>query len=476
MNAVVLASLAADLRSARKQPPLGCLALQAALAAAGLSAEVRDLQRGPLPRDAAGLADWLDSDAPVLGVSTMADRLPLALLALAEVRRRRPAQLLVLGGPGPTEVAEDLVRRFSWLDAVVCGEGEETFVDLLRVRPTRDASLRRPVAGAIVRSGSTVLVGAARPRLATWPALALGPTAGFPWHAYDDLAVLTARGCPHVCTFCSAGALWGHRVVERPLDAVIAEIARLSERNPGAFVHVEDDTFTLRRERVLAFCDGLESAGLRVTWGCTARVGRLDAALLERMAAAGCRSLFFGVEAGSDAVLHAVRKGFSAREARDAVLLAARYCDVTAHAVWGFPFEDLGAFYDTYLLMADLAMRGVHARLSHLVPFVGAPLARAGGYTRRALERFPFPRLVTVEPGSAEARLVAAHPDVFLPFFALETPDWRAKWAFASRYHAFLEPQAAAAGPSSSGSPALSPTDGAASGGIGPAGGRSGAG
>ena len=441
MSDVGLVHFSLDVSSGKRWMPLGCLHLQAALRRAGFTVELRDVQaQREIADDVDALARFMDCDVPLLGVSVMADRLPLALLALERVRRVRPEQVIILGGPGPTEVAGALLNRFPWIDAVAEGEGEETVVEAARALRDRAPSGLRGIAGLWVRADGRAQRPQRRPRVADLDALAYPQWADVDLSAFDSLSIVTSRGCPFDCTFCSAAAIWGERTCVRSLGGMLQEIRWLTTEAPDLDVCIHDDTFGWNGRRIREFCAALEGGDLRFEWHCNMRADIIEPTLLARMAAVGCRSIFLGVESGSDRVLREVGKRTTVAQTTAAVREAARHVDVTAHAIWGYPFEDLREFYATHLLMTYLKSLCRTTALSHFVPFVGAPLVRGWSGDLIPAARFPFPRIVNLGTDPRVAALVCSEPSVFLPFFGLQTSDWQRKVDFARRYHDIVEP------------------------------------
>lgn len=446
---LTLLNLASDPLGDAPVLPLGSLHLAATLEAAGYDVELRDIQLLPTAKNrygapnTASLRAAMETDAPVLGISVMSDRMAEAVFALRAFREDHPDTLILIGGAGPTEVAGPLLRRFPHIDAVARGEGEDTVVEAMaRFRAGGRAALAG-VAGLSVRLGEEVVEGPERPRIRDPDRLPWPERCRWDLSPYPDAALITARGCPYRCSFCSIVSLWGQTMGYRDIERVVDEIAWHQAMKPGAPVHIEDDTFTVHPRRVLDFCAALERRGLEVRWGCTARLDRVEEPLIQRMAAAGCRSLFLGIEAGSDEVRGQVLKRFSGREVFERVALLLRHLEsVTCHYIWGYPFESLSDFYETFLHIGALAAMGARPRHSHLVPFPRAPLVAQHAGPPRFRERYPFPRLFLLDPAEPWLDEVRAAPEVFLPYFHLDTPNLEEKFAFVAEY-ARLERDAA---------------------------------
>jgi anaerobic magnesium-protoporphyrin IX monomethyl ester cyclase len=128
----------------------------------------------------------------------------------------------------------------------------------------------------------------------------------------DDVAgasLMTARGCPIGCTFCSASAMFGKGYRARSPRAVGDEVEDLVANYGARGIKIFDSTFTLSRRHVEGFCAELERRGIDVPWECEIRVDNVDKELLARMQEAGCYYVDVGVESGSQRVLDScVRK------------------------------------------------------------------------------------------------------------------------------------------------------------------------
>ena len=446
MSDILLVSLNADPHSGERLMPLGILYLQADLSRAGFSVEIRDIQLASTSKSMTGqeqMVQLMTSDAPVLGVSVMADRLPEAILALEQLRINAPDRIIVLGGPGPTIAGRKLMENFSFIDALVIGEGENTLRDIVDAALGYGRHNLPEIPGAIIRSRDNIYDGGPRTRIHDLDGLAYPAHSEAKLDGYDALSITTSRGCPFGCIFCSAGAIWGRACHHRSVDSVIEEICYLTSCKPGAYLHIEDDTFVLRPDWVRKFCKNLIATGITLEWGCTGRVGLVDEKLLKLMKQAGCRSMFIGVESGSERILRRIKKGFRPSEALKDVLQAASFFEVTAHAIWGYPFETLSECFETFLLMTYLNVKGINAKLSHYVPFPGSPLLETLSSSEKEplpLSNFNFQRLLTVDPTSAKGQLILRYPEIFLPFYALDTPDREAKYTLARNYHKLMEP------------------------------------
>jgi anaerobic magnesium-protoporphyrin IX monomethyl ester cyclase len=305
-------------RSQFRFPPLGVAYVAAAARAAGHDVSLLDCTF--LRRDEA-VALARAAGADVIGISCLAtvedDALGLA------ARLRGGCRLLVAGGPLPTCDPAAFLGPF---DVVVRGEGEQTMVELLAAfEGGRDLG---GVPGVVCAADGTE--GPARPFVADLDAVPFPARDLLPNGAYIAdgrrrqgaavTTVMSTRGCPYACDFCS-NAVFGRSYRSRSPGNVLDEVEEAVALGYDR-ISFADDVFTLERDRVLVLCEEIDRRGLRFAWECLGRVDRFDAELAARMRAAGCDRVFFGIESGVDRVLRLMNKRTTAAQARSAVVAA----------------------------------------------------------------------------------------------------------------------------------------------------------
>jgi anaerobic magnesium-protoporphyrin IX monomethyl ester cyclase len=361
--------------------PAGALSIAGALAGAGYNVDFRDCT-SPSYRHLASsdLASRLDSAAPVIGVGCMSDTLPFVIAALEDLKARRPQAVVVLGGPGPSGVAGELVRAFPFVDVVVVGEGEATVLELMeRLGDGLSGANLREVKGVSFSGESGAVVTPARERIRDLDRLPLPLYEAVKVERYPMVNIVFSRGCPYRCTFCDVAPMWQRKHVRRSVDAVVEEIRLLKTRYGRTRFEFTDETFVLGREKIFEFCDRLKREGLGIKWSCTGRVNLVARDMLAEMASAGCEAMFFGIESGSDRVLELVTKDFTVAEAVEALHLTLEFMRPVASFIWGFPFETEDDLVETLLLTTYLSQVGVDSRLNRLAPFPLMPLYQEFG-------------------------------------------------------------------------------------------------
>jgi radical SAM superfamily enzyme YgiQ (UPF0313 family) len=299
--------------------PMGLGSIAAAAAAAGHAVRLLDLMAVSSWRR---LLETALAEAPpdVIGISirNIDDQVSeQARFLLAEARevvafcRTVSDAPLVLGGAGYS-IFPGPVLDYTDADMGIQGEGETAFCLLLErlsaSRPVTD------VPGLYVRGR-----GLQAPRLFERDLDRL-PLPGPEWFdaRYADdpdyfVPFQTRRGCPLSCTYCSTATIEGALIRKRSPAAVVAGLARWRAAGFTRYFFV-DNVFNLPEGYALDLCNGIAAAGLDIHWRCILYPGKIRAALVRAMARAGCKSVAYGFESGSAALLAALGKQFTLDE------------------------------------------------------------------------------------------------------------------------------------------------------------------
>ena len=192
--------------------------------------------------------------------------------------------------------------------------------------------------------------------------------------------MITTRGCPFQCAFCAQAVMFGHKVRFRSPANILKEMQYLNSDYGVRSFTFWDDSFTVKRQRVLDLCALLE--GKHWTWRCDTRMDLLDAPLLRAMLGAGCRRMSLGVESGSPRILEMIRKGETIEEIKaKAKLLRDTQRDYPnfkwrIYLMTGFPTETP----DEVRMSWDLAkeLQPDRACLSNFVYYPGTAIYKEG--------------------------------------------------------------------------------------------------
>jgi len=311
----------------------------------------------------------------VLGISQFThnrvDSLSLARLA----KELDPGCRVLLGGPHATHACLDILAAHPEVDAVVLGEGEQTLKELLEALGA--GTELSGVAGIAYREGGEPRRSAPRAPIHDLdtlpvPGARIGASIGVDYRRQLEF-VITSRGCPASCLFCSSPLFWGKGVRFRSPGSVVQELRLLRKRFGLVYFSFRDDTFTADRARVLEICRLLEEAKLGILWNCQSRVTSVDEEMLGAMKRAGCECIQFGVESGSPAVLKALGKRITPADVELAAAAVRRVgINLSVYLITGVPGEGEGDLQETLRLIGQI--RPQDGQVSPLVYYPGTQL------------------------------------------------------------------------------------------------------
>ncbi len=270
------------------------------------------------------------------------------------------------------------------------GEGDQTVVDVVETLSAgRDLA---GVAGIAFRRNGRARVNEARPLIKDLDALPLPARDLLPISKYRALkvpcTVITSRGCPFGCIFCSAPRMFGRGVRYRSPKLVVDEIEMINRELGFQEINIVDDTFTVKESHVEAICQGIRDRGLDITWSVYSRVDTISPRVLNTMKEAGCTWVCFGLESGSQKILDTIKKRITTAKSREGVKMATESgLNVLASFILGLPGEDRETASQTVGLAKELfdtykVSYGFHL----LAPMPGTEVReRAGEYGIRIL-------------------------------------------------------------------------------------------
>jgi radical SAM superfamily enzyme YgiQ (UPF0313 family) len=409
--------------------PPGLLTLAAAVREAGFEVRLADLGATgsaglPTPEE---FPQWLGEPFPVVGFSAMSNMLPYALEAARCLKAASPQTTIVLGGCGAQADVRGILTQFPFIDFVFQGEAEQTLPQFLR--RFHDATEWRKVDGLAYRENEQVVLNPPPRRIEDLDDLPSPAYDLVDFKAYrDQVGMLTARGCPFSCAYCEGSLFRGERLILHSVSRVFKDIKTLKAYHPSAQIGFVDDTFTVRRSRVVQFCETYAAGEWDFKWGVSARVDGADAELLQLMARHNCEGVFFGVETGTDKMLRAVGKGVTRAQVCEVIPRATGYFrTVAASFIWGFPFEDLHDLEETLMLAAYLATYGAQIQLHLWSPMPRSPLFRQ--YRDQLVYDPAVQSNMVMGDMTRYQSLVRSNPTLFAPFYHVPHPAMEEKKA-----------------------------------------------
>ena len=372
-------------------PPLSLGYLAGTLAQEGIEVKILDfLVTHYHPRK---LRRELEEYRPQLvGVTCVTLNYPIARRMLKVCKDFDPRIFTIIGGPHVTFALEETLLSSPWIDAIVIGEGERTLLELVRaVAEGKDIHQVHGI--ACVHRGTVVKTPPQAP-IENLDQIPLPARELLPMARYRALGtpctVITSRGCPYSCIFCSGHRMFGPRVRFRSPGLVVDEIEKLQHDFGLAKINIVDDTFTLNHNHTRAVCEEMLRRSLNLKWSVFARVDRISEDLARLMNRAGCEWVLFGVESADEEILKTIKKGTTPDDVRRGVKIAAEAgINVFNSFILGLPGESRDTAHKSLAFGDELYQKyGAKYGFHMLSPLPGTEIyERAKDYGIRILSR-----------------------------------------------------------------------------------------
>lgn len=280
----------------------------------------------------------LTQDAPAIVGLTCLTNTYLTAITLAQIiKTSLPETKIILGGQHVTFCYEDALS-YDFVDYVIIGEGEKSFVELCRAILNKHDV--RKIKGIAFKDGNKQVYSLPE-EIEDIDSIRFPKREIFNMKKYiDPVSIISSRGCSAKCIFCSASAFRGAKVRFRSAENVLEEIKVIYDQGIRT-VNFMDDNFMLKKQRVVDICKTLKKKYSAVFWTCSARADNFDKDLMKLVSASGCKGLHFGAETVSEGSQKSIGKFLSIEKLENALTLAKKYGVSTyASFIIGLPDED----------------------------------------------------------------------------------------------------------------------------------------
>jgi anaerobic magnesium-protoporphyrin IX monomethyl ester cyclase len=343
-HAYFLHADAKELQIMKPYAPLGILYLSSYLRSRGFEVEIYDSTFGSReelfrilhdgPPAALGIYGNLMTRGNVIDTITVA---------------RSAGWRVIVGGPEPSNYAEEYLAAGA--DIVVPGEAELAVERLMATGfdpgawPGIDGIIFRDAGGRVIRNAAARML----PDLDAqpWPDRERIDIPRYmkTWrehHGKSSISLITARGCPYKCNWCSH-SVYGHTHRRRSPGAVAEEVAWLLERYEPDMLWIADDVFTIHHGWIFEYAAELKRRRIRIPFECITRADRVNERIAETLKELGCMRVWIGSESGSQRILNAMERGVTVEQVRRAVgLCKANGIETGMFLMWGYDGEEIG--------------------------------------------------------------------------------------------------------------------------------------
>lgn len=340
-----------------KEPPnipdLGLGYIASALKKAGHAVFIRDWNMDP---SIAGLKKWLAEGRPeVIGLKVFTKDVGAAQKTVSIIREVLPAAVIITGGPHPSSVAPDeLMNDFAECNFAIRGEAEKSLPMLLDlIAEPMPAERAKEIPGLVWRENNRVLSNPIQltkdldsidfplwelinPNAYKAVVLGSGKKEG------SAAPIITTRGCPGKCSFCSAFNINGRRIRFRSPSNVFAEMSLLYDKYNVRKFMFQDNCFTSIKTNLSELCELILKAKMDIEWDCVSyeSLENLTDQILALMQHAGCRMIHIGIESGAEKTRKTMYKASSLEMIAEKIRLMRKNGIKTgAWFMLGFPGE-----------------------------------------------------------------------------------------------------------------------------------------
>lgn len=308
-------------RVMKPYPPLGILYLSAYLKRAGFSVEVFDATF----RDPRDFEEAVRRLRPRI-VGVYANVITRDnVFKLARMAKENGVEFVLCGGPDAPEWSDLYFQN--GVDIIGTNEGEHTLEELIPWLQSKGMRNLEEVQGIIFSKNGRSYRTAPRPVIQDLDSL--------PWpdrdvlnmddyfkawkskHGETSVSLITARGCPFHCAWCSS-EVFGHSHRQRSAKDVVDEMLMIKERYKPDIMWISDDVLTINRKWTFEFMEEVKRRHAQHPYECLTRVDLINYDILKGLKETGCFRIWYGAESGSQQVLDSMKKGTKVEQVREA--------------------------------------------------------------------------------------------------------------------------------------------------------------
>ena len=272
--------------------------------------------------------------------------------------------ITITGGTYPSFMAEELLAKEPDLDMIALGEGEYTMRDL--IRSLRSGSDLSTIDGLAWKQNGSVRANPKTRLIENLDELPFPSRDLMPMDLYPSIIVphsfsakdkmntpmITSRGCPAKCTFCSSSKFWGYKFRWRSAENVLDEIGEVVSKYGIKEIQFEDDNFTANKKRAKEIFKGIVERGYKISFNMPngIAVWTMDEEMINLMKQAGCYEVTLAFESGCQEVLdNVIKKPLDLEKARETTRLIHKAgIRTNAFYIFGFPGESREQISETF--------------------------------------------------------------------------------------------------------------------------------
>jgi radical SAM superfamily enzyme YgiQ (UPF0313 family) len=289
----------------------------------------------------------------LIGFSTLHANRWGAIEIARTAKRLDPKVTVALGGIGATFLWHHFLSHFPQIDFVIRGEGEYPFLNLVRYLESPRKKRPEHIKGLAFRKNGKMVCTEDEKLIENLDTLPV------PAKYFDYQHVSSSRGCAWQCRFCGSPQFWRKKIRFRSPNHFVDELEMLY-RKGVTFFYFSDDTFTMKKNRVIEICRAILDRKLQIAWYAISRVNYVDEEALFWMRKAGCIQISYGIESGSEEIRKVLDKHVRTDQVKKAFAMTTKYGILSrAYFIYGAPGETWKTIQETVDLIHEIKPLGV---------------------------------------------------------------------------------------------------------------------
>ena len=285
--------------------------------------------------------------------------------------RKHTSAYIIVGGVVATMYYK-FISTNKEIDYIILNEGEYTFIELLNfIQEGKDVS---EIAGLVINQ-KVPIVTKPREMIDDINKLPIVDRSLFEWKKYKQWSIITSRGCPYRCKFCTVPSFWKNTYRQRSPENIFEEIRMLVEEYGADKIFILDDSFTANKRKTMSLLAMIKNYKYKFEWACLTRADLLDEDLVKAMAETNCSSISIGVESANQDTLDLLNKRLTLKTIESAISLIKKYqIRVRCSYIFGFPNETESHLQNNILFIQRTMPHEV--QIYPLFPYFGTELFR----------------------------------------------------------------------------------------------------
>lgn len=308
----------------------------------------------------------------IIGFSVVTAAYQNAIILAQKLKIKYPNCKIIFGGIHPTAMPEEVLSN-ECVDYVIRGEAEHILPELYNA--IKYSSSYDEILSISFRKENNLIHNKRANGIEDLDSLPPFPYEVFSNEKYDMGFIMSSRGCPHDCTFCSNKINSLRRFRYRSSDDVVNELIMLNEKYNRKYVYFLDDNLLANKKRVMILANKIQNSKIfgKMIFNFQARGDNCDKEVLTTLFNAGFKGVYFGIETASESIMKSINKGETVKQVIDGINLAKSIgYHVSANFIFGLPGEThqdrLDAIKLTKTLKLDLA------KYNNATPYPGTEL------------------------------------------------------------------------------------------------------